>query len=979
MKTRKSAFIKSVIALLICLSMLVGTTFAWFTDSVSSSKNIITAGNLDLEMYWTDDLDSNVWYNVEDANYNTIFSYDNWEPGYTDVKYIKLVNNGSLALNYELSITPETAVGKLAEVINVYFAEGGVDLQDRDDLSNLTAIGLLKNVLNGGATADGTLLPAGKNDLIHPSGEVILTFAMNMITSAGNEYMNQTSGEFSVIALATQASFETDFFGKDYDLNAEFPNVIKRKQITANVTPDNGKVPAGGVIMQEGPVNAFVPEGVVLDNGADKLTLTVTPLKKTTSGIIPVQNEVILPVDIHIIGVSENNNVPIIIDLGAILPKYMNLGNYQLVHVEDGVNQVMTVVSNRADLVAHNQFYYDPLTGDVSVAMASFSEVAFYANFSREWTGGEDYTWYTVDRNVTSFEIANADQLYAFAKIVGGMAKNYGQFDFEGCTVTLISDINLNGGSVIDASGIKRIFYPIGYYNSTRDSYEYIYDRAEAEVTGMLGIESGVTAFKGTFDGNGHTVGNFYQNTWDMFGDYNNGYSGTPNYYKDAMGLFGYVKNGTVKNLTVDNFSSDGEFTPTGVIAAYACNSTFENIAITNCNPRVYNTGNGGIVGIGGNDGDTADLVLTFNNITIDNSNVISALWGSWDVACGGLVGMFRGDGEVHMTNCHVAAQIDVYNDVCGNYQYYWYRYSGMLVGTNKNMITENGYTVPETDKFIATNCTVHFGDWNDYYYCELVANSLASYTHDHQMSRLEIIDSIDDIKTGEDWTKAGNFLLIEGDTKTCYHIVNKNGVLTQHTHESMGTEIVDGKEVDVEDKRIVYLQFNQLFTGYGWGVKHVPILDFTVEGNDKKDVTILDRTDNIANSVTKFEANYDLNTDGSFKTISNKEPVTIEKLFSAVDGVDASIALAPDSHVHVTVTRYNEFGSVSGLYTPNNENWADGTVTFNGTGPVIITIQDYKFCTPTVMYLQVIDPENPDEVGGDISEGDSDWGNFWD
>ena len=154
-------------------------------------------------------------------------------------------------------------------------------------------------------------------------------------------------------------------------------------------------------------------------------------------------------------------------------------------------------------------------------------------------------------------------------------------------------------------------------------------------------LTSGVSSFEGTFDGQGHRVSNFSPNTWEMFGDYNDGYSGTPNHYKDAMGLFGYVLNGTVKNLTVDNFSCDGEFTPTGVIAAYACNANFENIAITNCNPRVYNTGNGGIVGIGVN------------------------------------------------------------NDVCGNYQYYWYRYAGMLMSTNKNMKTDaDGYPVPETDKF---------------------------------------------------------------------------------------------------------------------------------------------------------------------------------------------------------------------------------------------------------------------------------------
>ena len=67
-----------------------------------------------------------------------------------------------------------------------------------------------------------------------------------------------------------------------------------------------------------------------------------------------------------------------------------------------------------------------------------------------------------------------------------------------------------------------------------------------------------------------------------------------------------------------------------------------------------------------------------------------------------------------------------------------------MLIGTNKNMITDDqGYTVPETTKFHATNCTVHFGDWNNYYYCELVDNTTASYTHDYQMSRLEQVLSV--------------------------------------------------------------------------------------------------------------------------------------------------------------------------------------------------------------------------------------------
>lgn len=970
MKTRKSAFIKSVLALLVCFTMLIVTTFAWFTDSVTSSKNIITAGNLDLEMYWTDDLDSGVWYNVEDPNHNTIFSYNNWEPGYTDVKYIKLVNKGSLALNYELAITPEGSVGKLAEVINVFYGEGEVALDDRADLSGLSAIGLLNNVLNGASTAKGTLLPAGKTDIIHPAGEVVMTFAMNMITSAGNEYMNKSSGDFTITALATQAVYESDFFGNDYDTDAEMPTILKSKKITVSVTPDNGKVPAGGVAMQDGTVSAFIPEGVKLEDGADKLTLTITPLEDTTSGIVAFENEMLMPVDIHIDGVAADNTVPMIINLGAIMPKYLNIGNYEYIHVENGVNKVMTLVDSEADLTAHNQFYYDPATGNTGVSMASFSEVAMYASFSREWSGADDYSWY--DSNKTEFEIANADQLYAFAKLVGGMANGYARDTFEGKNVTLVADINLNGGNVIDAKGVKRVFYPIGYYNEAGVDVT-VYDRADTEgVTLKESFVSGVYSFKGTFDGNGHMIYNFYQNTWDMFGDYNDGYPAGSNYYKDAMGLFGYVNGGTVMNLTIDKFSSDGEFTPTGVVAAYACDSTFKNIAITNCNPRVYNTGNGGIVGIGGNSDDPDTYKLTFDNITIDNTNVITALWGSWDVACGGLIGMFRGAGHVHMTNCHVGAQIDVFNDVCGNYQYYWYRYSGILIGTNKNMTTdEKGYTVPETDKFHAAGCTVNFGDWNDYYYCELVANSLASYTHDHQFSRLTQVDTIDLDKmtytvdgAEYDIPKSGrcNYVIVNGtastENATCYHFVD--GKIWEHEDAGYEEFDLDGNDQldDLKENNAhIYLPFNQLFTGYGWGVKHIPIYD-NEEDNEFAGVSILKRD---ADSVEKFNTLYD-----DYESVEQGIKYNITDLFEAKTDLDTSLAVTEASHVYVTVKALDYSAAVvpGGLFTPGESSWTDGTIKFSNTGRVMVIIQDYQYCTPTVLILNVVG-EN-EIIGGD-------------
>ena len=49
-KTTKRALLSSVIAMFICVAMLIGTTFAWFTDSASTSVNKIQAGTLDIAL-----------------------------------------------------------------------------------------------------------------------------------------------------------------------------------------------------------------------------------------------------------------------------------------------------------------------------------------------------------------------------------------------------------------------------------------------------------------------------------------------------------------------------------------------------------------------------------------------------------------------------------------------------------------------------------------------------------------------------------------------------------------------------------------------------------------------------------------------------------------------------------------------------------------------------------------------------------------
>ena len=98
MKSLKKSIWTSSISLLLCVSMLLGTTFAWFTDYAGSADNVITSGRLDVEMYWSDtylDANDRGWQNADGV---PVFTYENWEPGYTEIKYIKVANMGDLAL-----------------------------------------------------------------------------------------------------------------------------------------------------------------------------------------------------------------------------------------------------------------------------------------------------------------------------------------------------------------------------------------------------------------------------------------------------------------------------------------------------------------------------------------------------------------------------------------------------------------------------------------------------------------------------------------------------------------------------------------------------------------------------------------------------------------------------------------------------------------------------------------------------------------
>ena len=265
-------------------------------------------------------------------------------------------------------------------------------------------------------------------------------------------------------------------------------------------------------------------------------------------------------------------------------------------------------------------------------------------------------------------------------------------YEVKDSYIKLLADIDLTG---VKTNGDS--FAPIGRYCSGQ----------------------GVNApFTGHFDGNGKTIKGIYQSGWDF------GYEwGTTGY----LGLFGYVKDATIENLTIEGMESVVEGGTLAAVAGRADGEcVFKNITVKNCKLGTYNNRCGGIVGwTGGYYKDEAETEVAchfdFENITICDDVVLGGLWGSFDSSIGGVMGQLNSAGTASFKNVTVSCRIDAYNDCTASYDYYNYRMCGMLIGQMTKTTTIDGSTYPDVAAYGIEfdNVTVNYGQWMNYHYCE--------------------------------------------------------------------------------------------------------------------------------------------------------------------------------------------------------------------------------------------------------------------
>ena len=222
-KSTKRALLGSVMAMVLCLAMLVGATFAWFTDTASTGVNKIQAGKLDVALEMKDA--AGQWVSAEGKTLNWVKAAAGeqvlWEPGCTyKLPELRVVNNGNLALKYKIQITGIQGDAKLNEVIDWTINDAAIDLTE----GHLTA----------GQQGDA------------------FTIKGHMKETAGNDYQNLTIDGIGITVYATQDTVESDSFGNTYDADAGYTIQVNKDNIQDYLDGKYGSINGMTLVLAEG-------------------------------------------------------------------------------------------------------------------------------------------------------------------------------------------------------------------------------------------------------------------------------------------------------------------------------------------------------------------------------------------------------------------------------------------------------------------------------------------------------------------------------------------------------------------------------------------------------------------------------------------------------------------------------------------------------------------------------------------------------
>ena len=614
MTKTKRALLMSVLSLLLCFSMLIGSTFAWFTDSVTSNNNIIKSGNLDVTMKWKDAANG-AQQTYVDASTGPIFNYNLWEPGYVEAKNIKIGNAGTLALKYQLNIQPTGTVSELADVIDVYYAEGEIKLTGRE-MAGLTKVGTLTQVLAGMPANVSGDLEAGKSDIV--------TIALKMQENAGNEYMNLEIGSsFAVQLLATQLTAEIDSFNNQYDADAAFGTYTELEAggdllaaLAAAKAGEPVTIKLNGNV--EWPTEGHHGENDITPASAIVIDGNGYTITATGSGVTPLGDKE-APMTLRNVKIVDNS-ASYAEDAWEFT--YLELGGTSLtcenVTFADEIQPSTDATFTNCSFESNEESVYAVWVEGGSATFTNCSFTGYRGLKTHEAYGSEVSAVIVKDcafTNITkkpglALGTLNADTTVSItgSTFINCQAGDQGLYIYETDTdVTTITFTEKNNTVLKNIAEIVEIdtkaeMFAFAQRVNGGDSMSKVL----VKLTGDINLENetwtpvgqtGATEFKGVFDGQNYTIKNLKVDSLAQTGEH---YS---------SGLFGWVEGKvTIKNVKIDGATIVGNHN-VGALLGYTYSAQISNCHVSNATIECHHANGdacgdkaGAIVGYAGNE-----------------------------------------------------------------------------------------------------------------------------------------------------------------------------------------------------------------------------------------------------------------------------------------------------------------------------------------------------------------------------------------
>ena len=439
-KRTKRSLTASIVTLVVCVAMLIGTTFAWFTDTASTSVNKIQAGTLDVVLQMSTD-GGNTWTSAEGKTLDFIKSEAGkgeqilWEPGCTyELPMLRISNEGNLSLKYKLTISGITGSSKLAQALEWTF------IVDNEEQSYSPATEYHLDAKNGDSIASN-----------------IITIKGHMPEILGNEYMGEEVTGISITVYAVQDTGEHDSYGNTYDANADGTPQFGTWQDNVSAS-----------------TNVTAGEDTVIKDRETNPTITVNvPVNSTqATELTLIKTETDVPTNITVdTGTTATSAEISLVDQDG---KKVTASNGQFftvnVQFDAGLNvidfyhyQTKLTKADSAEAVANknDSYYYDKATGILTFSTDDFSPFTLVVSDS-DFNGGDG-------KEDSPYLIATAEQALAMGNTKGAYklvndivvsneiylsGKSY-TLDLNGHSLSLkyAADVKPNSGGVLNISG----------------------------------------------------------------------------------------------------------------------------------------------------------------------------------------------------------------------------------------------------------------------------------------------------------------------------------------------------------------------------------------------------------------------------------------------------------------------------------------------------------------------------------------------